>query len=844
MDDYPKNPSLPAHGENMRQPAAGWKSALVCCLLLGSLCALIIPEQVFAARKRQTAPASSRKESAAPGGGSCRGCHEKFYENWSPSRHGLAVLPFSGQFARNSLLLPEGEIAVGEHTYRIQLEKDHGWMVERGKKGDIRYRMQHVMGGSNVFYFLTPLQRGRLQVMPLAYDVLKKSWFDVLNNVVRHFIDRGNDPRDWRDPVLSFNTSCFHCHVMQFSTNYDPETETYVNKWAEPGIRCDACHGPADEHARIFRDTPRGGAMEDVKIISWKSLTPQQRSEGCAPCHGRVRPLTNGFKPGERFFDHYDLIALEDLDFYPDGRSRGENHTYARWLMNPCAGAGKLDCVHCHMPGGQYRFGVSEKANEACMPCHQERVRNASAHSNHPEGSEGNQCIGCHMPKTQSGAFWGRDHAMLPPSPASTMAFQSPNACNACHKDKDAAWADEWVRKRQPRDYQAPILERAGLVDAARKKDWRRLPEILGYISNKEHDPLTAVSLIRLLILCDDGRKWSVLMNALKSSSPLVRAAAAEGLAGNFSPEILKELLTATEDEYRLVRIRAAMALSGYPRTMLGEEDFQRLEKASQEFMESIESRPDDWESHYNLGNYLLNLEHLPAALVAYDKASRLNPRRIPPLLNASIAAARLGDMVKAEDLLQRALEIEPGSAVVNFHMALLRADQGDFPQAENHLRETLKADPQMAEAACNLCVLLAKDRMEEGIKWCRKAYELDPEDGKYAYTLAFYERRSGNPEEAVRILKEVIGRDATHAEAILLLSEIYEEQGNQEEARQLLGGVLTNENLSSRDRYRLFLKLQELDKANGSGSESEQEGETFPEQKGEEAERDTSEPA
>jgi hypothetical protein len=39
------------------------------------------------------------------------------------------------------------------------------------------------------------------------------------------------------------------------------------------------------------------------------------------------------------------------------------------------------------------------------------------------------------------------DHSMRPPTPATTIAFHSPNACNLCHADHDAAWADQWVRK-------------------------------------------------------------------------------------------------------------------------------------------------------------------------------------------------------------------------------------------------------------------------------------------------------------------------------------------------------------------------------------------------------------
>ena len=43
------------------------------------------------------------------------------------------------------------------------------------------------------------------------------------------------------------------------------------------------------------------------------------------------------FTPGDRYLDHYDLVALENPDFYPDGRDLGENYTYTLWRMSPCA---------------------------------------------------------------------------------------------------------------------------------------------------------------------------------------------------------------------------------------------------------------------------------------------------------------------------------------------------------------------------------------------------------------------------------------------------------------------------------------------------------------------------
>jgi len=66
------------------------------------------------------------------------------------------------------------------------------------------------------------------------------------------------------------------------------------------------------------------------------------------------------------------------------------------------------------------------------------------------------------------------DHSMLPPAPAATLKFKSPNACNICHNDRDAQWADTWVRKWYPRDYQAPVLHRGSLIEAARSEDWTK----------------------------------------------------------------------------------------------------------------------------------------------------------------------------------------------------------------------------------------------------------------------------------------------------------------------------------------------------------------------------------
>ena len=94
-------------------------------------------------------------------------------------------------------------------------------------------------------------------------------------------------------------------------------------------------------------------------------------------------PPARSFSPGARFFDHFDLVTLEDPDFYPDGRDLGENYTLTSWRLSPCAKSGQLNCLHCHTSSGRYSFKDAAKANQACLPCHQQRVDNAAAHIHH-----------------------------------------------------------------------------------------------------------------------------------------------------------------------------------------------------------------------------------------------------------------------------------------------------------------------------------------------------------------------------------------------------------------------------------------------------------------------------
>ncbi len=710
------------------------------------------------------------------GSQSCRACHEHFYQLWATSFHGLAMQPYTAELAKTKLSPQKQEVRAGSLRFLADLEK--GVVIERTSTNENRFPMVQAMGGKNVYYFLTPLDRGWLQVLPVAYDVRHREWFDTTASAMRHFGDRTDQALYWKERPLTFNTACFSCHVSQLSKNYDLATDSYHTQWAEPGINCETCHGPSLEHAKLFRGLPTNApAPSDLKLITMKQLTVAQHNDLCGSCHAKMSPVTPSFKPGDRFFDDFDLVAFEHADFYPDGRDLGENYTFTQWKLSPCAKSGKLDCIHCHTSSGRYRFAEPARANDACLPCHEARVRNATAHTHHEAGSPGSRCVACHMPMTEFARMRRTDHSMRPPTPATTLAYQSPNACNLCHTNKEAAWSDKFVREWHRRDYQKPALERAALIAAARKQDWKKLPDILAYLSNPQHEETQTVSLVRLLATCALDEKWPVLRQLAGDPSPLVRAAVAEALGERPGQENLKALAKAAADSYRLVRVRAAASLAGIPEESLPAEDRPKLRAAVAELLLSLNSRPDEMSAHYNLGNLQMARARLDDAVKEFETALRLQSDALPPLVNLALAYNALGQNDKAESSLRRALRIDPTNSVANLNLGMLMGEMGKAAEAEKAFRDAFKADPRSAQAAYNLGVLLSRDAPAESLTWCARAAELAPSNPRYGYTYAFFLYQAGRIDDALRAVRGVRQRFPADEDSAALEKELLKAQ-------------------------------------------------------------------
>ncbi len=734
------------------------------------------------------------------GSSDCLVCHERFYKLWHNSHHGKAMEAFSVSLTKTLEPMKEA-IEVGGEKFIVEFD-EHGGIL-RGTSAcgeETTWRIRFSFGGRNVRYFLIPMDKGKLQVAPVAYYVHQRKWYDSAGSMVRNFLE--DEPQDealpWTDRQLTFNTSCHDCHVSQLEKNYNPEDDSYRTTWKEPGINCETCHGPAEAHVKAAEEAAaKGEELKELKLLRFhEDLDLAQRNSTCGPCHAKGTILTRDFTPGELYFDHYDLTSYEDRDFWPDGRDLGENYTQTGWMANQCAISGELECIHCHTSSGRFRF--KDNPNQSCLPCHEKRVENILTHSHHA-AEDGVACIDCHMPTTAQAFMSRSDHTFRPPSPAATLEFGSPNACNLCHNNKeaimgnytghkkeDAEWADKYVKEWFGSNSGAPILKLGRVIRFCRKGEWDKLPEILAYLESPGCDSPSAVAILRLLNNCPYPEKWPAMRKQLENTHEWVRATAAASLRYNLGQETTKGLLKATTDRYRTVRIRAAAALLDRDLSGYSAEEQDAYEKAHAEYWNSLVIFPDRWSTHYNQGIYFDRLGEGEKSLAAYNKAMELRDDVIPPMINASMVYARAGNSTNAYELLQKAVKIEPESPMVNLNLALLEAEFGQTKECETHLRTALKADPQMAQAAYNLGVLLQRQSNEEGFQWLERAAELVPGNWNYLSSYIFFLNQSGRAVEVEAALKEAVASGRAAPEAYFALAGNYQREGRIAEAIEI----------------------------------------------------------
>ena len=695
------------------------------------------------------------------------------------------MMDFSEDFSKRYLSPCDQFISVGDDAFQYMIKGKKGVMVQRSSNRS--YPIRHVLGGKYVYYFLTPLDKGKLQTLPLGYDVKKKEWFDITSSSIRFHQELPDEALPWTDRRYTFNTACFSCHVSQLTSTYDINNDSYKTTWLESGINCETCHGPAEEHNRIFLEAQKNGTTPDSLYL--KTFTQSRGYSAdivnatCAYCHAKMITLTEEYIPGEDFFQHFDLVGPEHHDFYPDGRDLGENYTYTSWLMSPCVQNSDMDCLHCHTSSGRYR--QKDDPNSSCLPCHAERVAQATEHTHHSPTSPGNLCINCHMPKTTFARMTRSDHSMRPPVPAATRAYGSPNACNDCHTTQSTEWAESFIQEHFSGEFQKETMMWADYLDQLRNGKTENLNDILPDMI-RPLDEVTLSAMIRSLQNIRDERVIPLLLYFITTPSPLVRSSAATSLGDYLNEATIKALSKATQDSVRLVRVRAAAELLSVPLTTIPQAYHASLKAATKEYENSLNTYPDQEASHFNMGHFHESQRNFAQAVKEYQRALSLRPEFTEASINLGMLYYQNGRIDSAVFYFQEAVRRDPENAAANLNLGLLYAELGNTSDGIAALSTSFKLQ-KTAVAANNLAILYSNTYPVLALQYAQEAYELEPDNTKYVYNYAFYLLDNSDIDGAVNVLEKAIREQVVSFDIYYLLRSIYKNSGNETSYRDLL---------------------------------------------------------
>lgn len=686
----------------------------------------------LAAALMMLAPAAGMAQDKAhpdyAGSASCTECHAGETASWAASDHAWA------------LKQPDAESVLGDFndarftnkgiTSRF-FTKDGRYFVEtEGASGKPEtFEVRYAVGHRPLQQYLVETGQGRLQVLDLAWDTGEKKWFHL-------YPEQDAPPTDglhWTRSYKNWQARCATCHQTGFDKGYDFASRTYKSHWAELTVGCESCHGPGKDHIAWSRK-PDG--EDPYKALPLGPGHQAQELNVCGPCHAR-REAFSQKQPvaGSSFDENYALALLTPDLYFQDGQQRDEVFILGSFLQSKMKAKG-VTCSNCHEPHGG---GLVAEGNAVCTQCHSEAgntqfpsLRKADydtpQHHHHPQGSEGAQCVSCHMPERSYMVIDPRrDHFFRRPDPMQSKAAGAPDACTGCHNDKTAEWAAAQIAAWKPAGDKGWQDRSALIAFGNGDRSEKTLADLTAFARDTERPGIARASALSALgsagaLPAADGAAL------LSDGDPLVRAAATGALRQVNAEERIALLRQLLADPARHVRQRAAVEIAGAGVAALPAADDQAFRAGLQDFVDTRMANADTPEAHVALGGLALSRRQWSVAEQAFAAATEIDPQMTSAWLVQAQIKQALGDPAAAEGLLQTALAASPRNADLMLARGDLATQAGRFDDALGWYRRAQAVEPQRPDVwlAAAIAYALKGDRTAAQ-KAADKVLELAP---------------------------------------------------------------------------------------------------------------------
>ena len=173
-------------------------------------------------------------------------------------------------------------------------------------------------------------------------------------------------------------------------------------------------------------------------------------------------------------------------------------------------------------------------------------------------------------------------------------------------------------------------------------------------------------------------------------------------------------------------------------------------------YRDILADSPRNVKARNNLGVLYDELGHPELALEQFEAAEGIDPQNIEVLTNYGSALAVLARYGEAEQLLLRALAIEPDSVVARASVGILNFRRGAYAAAELELRWVCEQDRESARAFYYHGETLNRlGRFDEALVALERATVLEPKNSRAFYTLGHLYDRKHMIEEATLMYRQ-----------------------------------------------------------------------------------------
>ncbi|HZQ56366.1 MAG TPA: cytochrome c3 family protein [Bryobacteraceae bacterium] len=390
------------------------------------------------------------------GPAACQSCHPREYETWRQTGMANMLRPYKPENILGDFS-PGAEYNDESGTVRMGVDSRPYFEI-RGEK----FYVDYTIGSKWQQGYATKLPDGRLQVLPIEYNVLRKEWVNYWKIIDPPGSQRAiisNFPKLL--PNTNYEENCAICHTSQLRAASSGDAPMEHATFLQTGVDCEMCHGPSAWHVK----QARAGHIEPP--LDFRRANNHEGVRVCAQCHRQsaVRTIgahnemnysstTGSFIPAA-WSQPYD--AFTRRAFYKDGRFRETTFIVEAFTRSACYRRGTAQCASCHAPHlpdfarNLTSLKFKDHPNEMCLGCHPQYRGDLTRHTHHAATSEASQCVACHMPRIVNALlFQARSHQIEIPTADLTERFgqqESPNACLLCHSDRDAHWAEQQLHK-------------------------------------------------------------------------------------------------------------------------------------------------------------------------------------------------------------------------------------------------------------------------------------------------------------------------------------------------------------------------------------------------------------